>query len=406
LFQRIITYHLFVFFAAAILLSCTDDKKLPPLRESFSKNDRNPFGTFVAYQGVLNKFGGDTVRTETDNFQTAWASITDTASVYIIVSKNLYLSDEERDAMLSYVNSGNSLVISSENIDEKLLDTLHCSMQDMETYDGYYNVELARMGTTSIRLQAPPYAGSDTLLYSYFYYPFSNKFTVGPNFAILGSGGNFLPDFIATNYGQGRIYLQCEPRSLSNYFLLQRNNYCYLQELLSFMPRDPQDIYWDDYYNKHNYSTDGRSQSSLSYILQFPAMAWAFWLLLLLLIIYILFGGKRRQRTVAIIKPNKNTTVAFAETIGRLYLQKKDNRNMADKIISYFYEQIRNQYFLNTNHITPEFLVTLSRKSNVPKETIEKLFDLISELQQTDKIKDEEILSLNQQIENFNKNKI
>jgi hypothetical protein len=68
-----------------------------------------------------------------------------------------------------------------------------------------------------------------------------------------------------------------------------------------------------------------------------------------------LFDSKRRQRIIKPLQPNINTSVAFTETVGRLYLQKKDNRNIADKMITYFLEHIRNQYFLNTNQLNDEF---------------------------------------------------
>ena len=135
-------------------------------------------------------------------------------------------------------------------------------------------------------------------------------------------------------------------------------------------------------------------------------MAWAFWLLLLLLALYILFGGKRRQRIVDTIPPNTNTTVAFTETVGHLYLQKKDNRNIADKIIMYFQEYIRKKYFLNTSQVNDGFITTLSRKSNTPQADTEALFALILEVQQSAQISDVQLLLLNQHIENFYKNKL
>ena len=121
---------------------------------------------------------------------------------------------------------------------------------------------------------------------------------------------------------------------------------------------------------------------------------------------YILFGGKRRQRIVTTIPPNLNTTVAFTETIGNLYLQKKDNRNIADKMILYFYEYLRKQYYLNTNQINADFLLVLSRKSNITIDAVKSLFTLIEEVQQQAQISDEQLLLLNDKIDNFYLKKI
>ena len=136
-----------------------------------------------------------------------------------------------------------------------------------------------------------------------------------------------------------------------------------------------------------------------------PPLAYAFWLALALLLLYILFAGKRVQRIIPQLKPNENTTVTFTETIGRLYLQKKDNKNIAEKMITYFNEYIRNTYFLNTNHVTDDFIVVLSRKSGVEKDKVDILYRSIVATQGTDVVNDYQLLSLHEQIQHFYKNK-
>ena len=217
---------------------------------------------------------------------------------------------------------------------------------------------------------------------------------------------NGKPNFIVKFYGRGRFFIHCDPRAFSNYFLLQRNNYNYLQQALSFVPAEPEHVIWDDFYNKrYRAPSDKDNKTGLAVLLKFPAMAWALGLLIALLVLYLLFGSKRRQRVMEELPPNVNTSVAFAETVSRLYLQKKDNKGIADKIITYFLEHIRNQYFLNTSHVNDSFLHTLSRKSNVSFKDTEKLFAHIQHIQESYSISDQELLSLNQQIESFYKTK-
>jgi hypothetical protein len=132
-------------------------------------------------------------------------------------------------------------------------------------------------------------------------------------------------------------------------------------------------------------------------------LAAAFWLLLLLLLLYILFGGKRRQRIIEKTKPNENTTVTFTETIGRLYLQKKDNKNIAEKSCTYFTEYIRNNYFLSSNTINDDFITSLSRKSGVERQKVESLYRAIEHVHNNVIVDDYQLLSLNEQIQNFYK---
>jgi hypothetical protein len=136
-----------------------------------------------------------------------------------------------------------------------------------------------------------------------------------------------------------------------------------------------------------------------------PPLAWAFWLFLLLLLLYILFGGKRRQRIIEKIKPNVNTTVTFTETIGLLYLQNKDNKNIAEKMAAYFNDHVRNSYFLNTSLVNDDFITALSRKSGVDKEKVESLYRAIHHAHNNPAVDDYQLLSLNEQIQNFYKKK-
>jgi hypothetical protein len=177
-----------------------------------------------------------------------------------------------------------------------------------------------------------------------------------------------------------------------------------MQRLMQLMNPEAEHVYWDDYYNKVNRRRDSDSdRSSLSEIFKYPPLKAAFWLLLSMLVLYILYGGKRRQRIIREIKPNQNSSVAFTETIARLYLQKHDNKNIADKMITYFYEFIRNNYFLNTNMCNKEFITALSRKSGVSEEKTIALFHAIDHANQNAKIDDYQLLSLNEQIQQFYK---
>jgi len=389
---------------AVLLSSCGSKPELPSLRETYSLNDKNPFGTYVLNQQLNQLFFHNNIYVSKKSMQKSFAGNYDTASLYITVSKNLFLNTDEMNSMLNFVSNGNSMFIASENIDTAFLKTIGFEQGTSKT--GFEDF-IFSMHYTFVKLQ--PGIFYDTTAYTYYYLPFKNYFSDYPeaNTKVLGRNENGAANFLVLFYGKGRFYLHCDPRAFSNYFLLQKENYKYLQQVFSFMPAIPEHIYWDDYYNKRNFPPqEGGDRSWLSILMQYPAMAWAFWLILSLLALFVLFDSKRRQRIIKPLQPNVNTSVAFTETVGRLYLQKKDNRNIADKMITYFLEHIRNQYFLNTNHLNEEFIDTLSRKSNVPLQQTEKLFHTINQVQQSFELDDRQLLSLNQQIENFYKHKI
>lgn len=371
---------------------------MPALNETFSKTDRAPFGTYIAYRQLENMFSRNNIKNEKRAFDKTWNDISDTASLYVCITPGLYLNEDEKKAMLDYVYAGNSLFIAANYIDNDLLKEIGCS-------ENYYPIPYASfydsMRITKTLLQEPAF--------SYYYLPFKNSFYFKDSVftKVLGVNEKQQANFILFFHGKGKLILHCDPRAFSNYFLLKQDNYKYMQTAFGYTSSFPDHLYWDDYYRKlssrRSRNSDDDGFSTFGAIMKYPPLAAAFWLSILLLALYILFGGKRRQRIVEKVKPNENTSVTFTETIGRLYLQKKDNKNIAEKMTTYFNEHVRNNYFLNTNLINDEFITTLSRKSGVEKNRVESLYRAISHVHNNAVVDDYQLLSLNEQIQHFYK---
>lgn len=402
-----------------LLAGCQPEKKqLPPLSETYNRNDKKPFGGYVAYNHLKKLFNDKFIELNTDPFDTKWREIKSFSSgpkysLYMIVTKNLYLDFSEAEAMVNYVKEGNDLFISADYIGDDLLDRIGC---ETERYNEVVNEVNGKMHDTYVRMFFGK--GFDTKKFSYYYYPFFNSFSNydSSSCRVLGVNETGQPNYVLFFIGNGRLYLHAAPRTFGNYFLLTANNYEYFENVISYLRFNPKNIYWDEFYASHsarrrpgddNGSGDGNdgSFSSFSVINKNPPLLWAFWLSLIALLLYVLFNIKRRQRVIKEIPPNINTTVAFTETVGRLYLQKKDNKNISEKIITYFYEHIRNKYFLNTAHVNDEFINNLAGKSGVPVEKAKKLFNTIADVRSAEKVSDIDLLSLNEQVENFYKNK-
>ena len=378
---------------------------IPDLRESYSYRDKKPFGSYVAFRQLEEMFFRNSVRTDRRNFTEAWNHMDDTASTYIVVARSVYTTDADVNAIKELAKSGNNIFIATSTLDDVLAEELGCTISNSSSFSMLMGKPYEYTGVKMLR---PVY--NDTGAYRYFYVGFSRYFSKMDiaNTRVLGVNEDGNPNFIVIFRGTGKIFVHCEPRTLSNYFLLQKENYHYLQELFGYTRSSPDHIYWNDYYSKlrnrseaFSRSGDEDSFSSLDEILRHPPLAAAFWLSIILLLIYVLFGGKRRQRIIEERKPNENTTVTFTETIGRLYLQKKDNKNIADKMIAYFNEYIRNNYFLNTNNINSDFITTLSRKSGVARDKVDSLYRAIYGLQNSSDVDDFQLLSLNEQIQQF-----
>jgi hypothetical protein len=392
-----------------------DKRPAPSLTETYQKDDTKPFGSYVAYNHFKELFDGSYVQTTFLPFNVTWNDIrdysTDTQySLYFLVAKNIEVSDAEAHAMVSYVKAGNDMFIAADYIDQRLLSRIKC---ETERLDEIISEVHGKMNDTHVSMDF----GKDfkTPAYTYYYYPFLNSFSgYDPdNTRVLGVNEAGKPDYIIMFIGKGRLYLHAGPRAFSNYFLLTANNYHYLESVLSYLRFEPKNIYWDEYYKNQTVNRGKRSGyeggggsngfSSFNVIKNNPPLLWAFWLAVIALLLYILVNIKRKQRVIDEIKPNTNTTVAFTETVGRLYLQKKNNKNIAEKMITYFYEHIRNSYFLNTVQVNSELMKNLSGKSGIPIETTQKLFNTIDDINARQNVSDMELLTLNELIQKFYK---
>ena len=68
---------------------------MPALNETFSKADRAPFGTYIAYRQLENMFSRNNIKNEKRAFDKTWNDISDTASLYVCITPGLYLNEDE-----------------------------------------------------------------------------------------------------------------------------------------------------------------------------------------------------------------------------------------------------------------------------------------------------------------------
>lgn len=408
--------YCFLLVAVCIALpACRDDKtSLPPLRETYRKSDKQPFGSYIAYDYLKNLYRDQKIENITDPFNNFWNEINyldnEQQSLFILIAKNLVLDYDEVRAMLEYVKDGNDLFISADYIDSRLLENIDCNTEREEEI----LTELkGKMQQTNISM----YFGEQLPLhsFSYYYYPFLNSLSgYDTSFArVLGVNQENKPNYIVMFSGKGRIYLHVAPRIFGNYFLLTNDNYKYFENVVSYVRSEPAYVYWDEYYkNTHNSrkknpaSGNNNDFSTLSVIWQQPALRWAFLLAIASLLFFIIFNSKRKQREIPVVPPLFNSTLTFTRAVGQLYLQKKNNRHLADKIITYFYDHLRSKYFINTTKIDEDFLNTISRRSGMDKEKTDQLFALIKSIQSKNDVNDIELLHLNAGIEKFKNVKV
>ena len=118
-------------------------------------------------------------------------------------------------------------------------------------------------------------------------------------------------------------------------------------------------------------------------------------------LIYIIFEGKRKQRSIPIIRPLKNQTVDFTRTIANMYYENGKHKDIAHHKIQHFLEFIRNTMHLSTSEINDSFIKNLAARSNNSVEDTQTLFKLINSINQKSQIENNELERLNTLIEQF-----
>jgi hypothetical protein len=152
--------------------------------------------------------------------------------------------------------------------------------------------------------------------------------------------------------GKGSITICSTPIIFTNVYFIERQNFEFANAMLFDVNSGP--ILWDEvvrYNNELNYRGDGNSlgQSPLSFIMSQRSLQWAWFTLLGTVLLFVLFRSKRRQRIIPILKPNQNTTLAYAQLLGSLQLKEKNNTAKGNEIYQHFLHHLRNRYRWSTN---------------------------------------------------------
>jgi hypothetical protein len=356
---------------------------------TLSKDDKNPLGGFIIFNQLAEFFPNARI----ESFQ---LPIYDLASdnkknntAYFLVDPFLNLSAADANQLLDYAASGNYVFLAASDFSAGLMDTLHIKTANRFGF--------VRADTSWVNFTNPVLRSSNG--YS-FHSPYIEEYLTSFDTSrsiVLGRTNGQAVNFIKMPVGQGAFFIHTSPVCFSNYFILRNNNAEYTAAALSYIPNDVSAIYWDEYYKR------GSTQSGnpFRFLLRNKFLKWTYWIAIVSLVLYVWFGSKRKQRIIPVIEPLRNSTLDFVETVGKLYYEQHDNRNIALKKINYFLEFVRTNFYLSTTLLNESFQDSLAKKTALPKQAIAELIWTIQEVNQSQTISDGLLLNLNNKIDNF-----
>lgn len=388
-----------------ILTGCGNlmpEKKLDK-RVTLRRSDKIPYGTYVAYEHLRHLFPSAAVNinklspSSYKSFAAGYSSYDsdDTSSVlYMIISPTFDPDKREYDALMRFVSHGNHVFISAQRWGSQFTDSLNVDISHFYRFSdttGYPDsLQVSVFNVLNHDAAGFTYPGSNDLGYIDDYDPAHTR--------VLGYNGTGNPNFIKIAYqGGGSIYLHTNPLALTNFFLLHKSNSRYYDQVLSYIQPGVTQIEWDEYFRY------GRQFSAWQVIMNNPSLSAAFWLTMLIFLLIFLFDSKRKQRIIPGIPPLRNASLDFVKTVGRLYYQYHDNRNLGLKMIAHLMDHIRRRYNLSTLSMDDRFVEALAYKSGYDPAALRKIFYHAKWIQDNDQVSDEELMEFNRLTDAFYK---
>jgi hypothetical protein len=355
---------------------------------TYAAEDKNPFGGYAMNLLIRTVFPDGQLRHSYKTLYELKDSAQQGSNILVVASK-FSPGDEDTEALLDHVYKGGNAFISTEYLNGKLADTLKLITEfpfgDVLSKNDSTTVHLIGTGFDTTRTYAFKAANIGTSIRN-----FDTTRT-----SIIAVNEHKEPVTIRMKWGEGNFIINSTPMIFTNIYLLADENSDFASKQLSYLPNA--ELIWTEYYQR------GRREIStpLRFVLLNEPLSWAYYITLISLAVFMVFEMKRRQRIIPVIPPLPNTTLEFVATIGDLYYQNGDHKNIAEKKVNYFLEQVRSKYALATNQLDREFAAALSRKAGKGDKEMQELVQLIVQTKNSPGLSTEALIDLNAKLEAF-----
>lgn len=368
---------------------------------NYEVESENPYDMKVLYSLLENQFELEEFdeRVETELSRDPEGA---KGTSYIYIGKQARYTEDEAWHLREYVRAGGEAFIITENINDSLAEILlytedcggmanwngrnpaayeekvYSSFKHPSINDHYYEFEYLYENYAKAHywhfIPSGAFCDSDEAESRYRTYPLASLGT------FVDKEGKEYTNFARLKVGDGYFYIHTNPIMFSNLFLVDTAGLEYANYVFAHV--NTNQLYWDRESasrppkkgEKREDKPQIAAKSPLEYIFSQPALRWSWYLFISLGIIYVVFGAKRRQRKIPILETNRNTSLEFVETIGRLYFQQQDHKGIIKKQMHLFLAHLRQRYNLVTRDLDDKLIHRISVRSKVDKEIIKDIF--------------------------------
>ncbi|MES2651572.1 MAG: DUF4350 domain-containing protein [Bacteroidota bacterium] len=356
---------------------------------TFIQEDKIPFGTYLLKEQVTEIFPNAKLIVAQTEIYSTLKNQHKMPFNYLILAKKIKVGSLDYKQMVKSMQAGNQIFIAASEIEGVLLRQLKLKIvSDLQIIE---NNKRDAINFVNPLLKGD-YHFEKNISEHYFSRLDSSRAIV------LGEKQHRQANFVKYQFGKGALYILPNPKLLTNYSLLKKDGADYASKALSHLPKTEY-LILDEYFTKPPY----QNQSILRVLFEYDQLRWAYCISIFSLIAFVLFEVKRRQRIIPIQDRLKNTTVEFAEVVGSVYYQQRNNNDIAAKKVTYVLEYIRTKYRLKTTELTLEFKNALINISGAEADLIDELLQEITYLKAGNNVSDPQLIRINKLIEQFYK---
>ncbi|MDG4949469.1 hypothetical protein NLM59_00900 [Weeksellaceae bacterium KMM 9724] len=351
-------------------------------RKSFDVDSKSPFGISVFNDEVDELLNHKIERiSETPYEYFSNEEVSEPLNILIVTR---YVTEQGWKKMLDRIHQGDHVFVVDYDMNPIVMDTLNFDLENT-LYQYHNNLKLTDRKFENNSIYIKEYPGNIGIGK---HDPSTTKI-LGTS---IGRNEDDVAVFIEVAFGKGKLFYHTEPMMLSNFYMLNDEDYKYTENVFSYLP-DRKTLWFQ-------HAPEVESSSVLRFILNQKPLRYAWYLSLFSLFLFVIFHAKRRQRVVPIIEPLRNTSAEFVKTIGNLYLQEGSNKDMAHKKAVYFLNRVRTELLIDTTKLDSTFSHRLQLKTGAKQEKIDRMLVLLEKaLHEQAPVQQEELIELNQLID-------
>lgn len=368
-------------------------------KRTYAKDDRIPFGCYAIFNLLENTYA-ENIRTNSQGIYNLNESSQSGGQTLLIVDDRLEFTKLEIQSLFAFLEKGNTVLLCANTFGEELCDTFRLDVQ--------WNIHFRALSLDSL-LKKPAFEISyiqpkNNVQKSYVYPKaatesyFSRLDTV--QFRISAVNKAHMPVLLEAGFGKGKLVLSTLPDVFGNLFIVDHPNRSYVYTLLSKLKN--QTIIWDEYYKASGH----QKESLFAFIFSSDALYMAYGITMLALLIFMIFEIRRKQRSIPVIVPLKNTTLEFVDVVSHVYFNSKNHKHIALETIKYFYFDIFRKFNLSVVNQDEAFYKALHNLSGVDLEKIRTLFRYCENLKHAPGLTEDDLLELNDRITKFKQQSI